>query len=176
MSKTTTFAREPEAAYSVNMSIFAQATDAIKPKTKNIYTLAMLYAVILVAFAVSQLFTFEAFNTLLVSFWLPGGARSAHVLAAMIVITEVFALPFLLRMRTSVAMRIVSMVCGWLVAVIWLFLTLWIILSINALSNVGFLGDIVHLTPGWWAVFCSSALGILAGWVSWGMWPYAKRK
>lgn len=176
MSKITTFACEAGAGYSVSMSIFVQATDAGKPKTKNVRTIALLYALIIIAFVVSQLFTFEAFMVLLASFGLPGGASAAHVLAAVFVITEVFALPFLLRMRLSPAMRVVSMVCGWLVALKWLALSLWVVLSVNAISNIGFLGDVVRLTPGWWTVFFSAALGILAAWASWGMWPVTRKK
>jgi hypothetical protein len=176
MSKITTFAREAEAGYSVNMSIFVQATDAGKPKTKNVKTIALLYAVIILVFAVAQLFSFEDFLTLLDSFGLPGGSTNAQILAAVIVISEVFALPYLLRMRLSLAMRVVSMVCGWLVALIWLCLSLWVMLSVNAISNIGFLGDVMPLTPGWWTVFFSAALGILASWAAWGMWPLARKK
>ena len=162
------------------MSFFVQATDARKPKTKNVHTIAhtiaLLYAGVMVLFSVTQLFTFEAFIRLLDSFGLPGGVRVTHVLAAVIVITEVFALPFLLRMRLSPAMRVVSMVCCWLVALKWFGLTLWMMLSVNSISNVGFLGDLFRLTPGWWAVLFSVALGILAAWASWGMWPLARKK
>lgn len=158
------------------MSIFVQATAPGKPKTKNIKTIALLYAAIILVFAVSQLYTFEGFLTLLDSFGLPGGSSTAQVLAAVIVITEVFALPFLLRMRLSPAMRVVSMVCGWLVALKWFALSLWVMFTVNAISNIGFLGDVVHLTPGWWTVFFSVALGILAAWASWGMWPLGRKK
>ena len=158
------------------MSIFVQATDAGKPKTKNVKTIALLYAAVILVFVVAQLFSFEDFMTLLDSFVLPGGSRTAQILAAVIVIAEVFALPFLLRMRLSPAMRVVSMVCGWLVALIWLALSLWVMLSVNAISNIGFLGDVVHLTPGWWTVLFSVALGILAAWASWGMWPMTRKK
>lgn len=158
------------------MSILVQATSAPKPKTKNVKKIAILYALILVVFAVSQLFTYESFISLVDSFWLPGGTPSARVVAAVIVIVEVLALPFLLGMRSSVAMRVLSMVCGWLVAFIWLMLTLWIMLSVNAISNVGFFGDLVVLTPGWWAVFFSAALCILSLWSSWGMWPLKHKK
>jgi heme/copper-type cytochrome/quinol oxidase subunit 4 len=158
------------------MSIFVQATDAGKPKTQNVKTIGLLYAIAILVFAVSQLFTFEGFLTLLDSFGLPGGSSTAQVLAAVIVIAEVFALPFLLRMRLSPAMRVVSMVCGWLVALVWLALSLWVMLTVNAISNIGFLGDVIPLVPGWWTVFFSAALGILAAWASWGMWPLARTK
>lgn len=163
-------------AYSVSMSIFAKTTAPRKPKTDNIQSIALLYAAILVVFVVSQLFTFESFNQLFESFWLPGGVVFAHFLAAVTVIAEVLALPFLLRMRLSRAMRLLSMVCGWLVAGIWLFISLWLVLTVNAIYNIGFFGEILNLQPGWWAVLFCVAITILSVWASWGMWPLPKKK
>jgi len=174
--KITTFARQTAPVYSVNMSIFVKSTPANRPKTKNAPTIALLYAGILVVFVVAQLFSFEEFITIIDSYWLPGGIVTARVLSAVIVITEVFALPFLLRMRLSPAMRVVSMVCGWMVAAVWIKLTLWLMLTTNAVTTVGLLGDVVSLTPGWWSVMLSLSLGILAAWSSWGMWPLVRKK
>jgi hypothetical protein len=38
-------------------------------------------------------------------------------------------------------------------------------------DSIGFLGAVVNLTPGWWAVLFGVAMAILASWASWGMWP-----
>ncbi len=147
----------------------------MKPKSANVRSVAILYAGILVVFAVAQLFGFDEFQLLVQSFWLPGGAPFAHFIAAFIIVCEVFALPFLLNMRVSTAMRVVSMVLGWIVSVLWLAISLWLQLTTNAVSNIGFLGTHVHLMPGWWTVLFSIAIGILAVWSSWGMWPLVKR-
>ena len=125
---------------------------------------------------VAQLFTFEEFPDVIASMWLPGGAALAPLRAALIVTLEVTALLFLLSQRLSPAMRIVSMVAGWLVVAAWFGVVLWENLTINTIANGGFLGATVPVPVGWWSVFFSIALGILIGWVSWGMWPFRRKK
>jgi hypothetical protein len=158
------------------MNVFLQPTPATKPKTKNVIQISLLLAAMLVLFIMTQVVTLNGFTRLIESFWLPGGVKVAHLVTAVIVITEVLALPFLLRMRMSLAMRVLCMVCGWFVAIIWLGLSIWLIETVNAIHNVGFLGTVIELEPGWWAVWFSVALGILSVWASWGMWPATPKK
>ena len=146
-------------------------TPAPTPKTPRIVPIATLYAAILTLMAVSQLFYFEEFISLIGSFWLPVDRAGVYVIASSIVIAEVFALPFLLRMYLSPLMRLVSMTFGWIVPAIWLILCVWIQLQTHALSNIGFLGEVVDIPPGWWSIVFSASLGVLAAWASWGMWP-----
>jgi len=157
------------------MSILVQTTVAPAVKTKNVSKIAIVYAVILVGMVVTQLFTFDEFLKLLSVFDLPGGVRYAHFIGAFLVTAEVLALPFLLRMQLSPAFRVVSMILGWAVALIWTKLTVWLLIQDSYINNVGFLGTVVNLILGWWAVFFSIALGILAGWSSWGMWPVQQK-
>lgn len=159
-------------SYTENMNLFGQSTPPKEPRTKDAQKMAYLYAALLIIFAVSQLFNFDEFLTLLESFWLSGGAPVAHLLGGIIVVSEVFALPFLLGMRLSPTMRIISMILGWLTALIWLKLAFWLNLTINAVSNMGLLGTTVRLEPGWWAIPFSLSLCILAAWAGWGLWPF----
>jgi hypothetical protein len=158
------------------MSILPKASAPISPRTKDAPLIGLAYAGIVTIFAVAQLFSFDKLPDMFDSFWLPGGAGFAHFLVSLLVIVEVFSLPFLLRIRVSLAMRFFSMLCGWLVAGIWLYVSLWLAVSTNAIDNIGILGTIVKLAPGWWAVLVSLGLGILAAWSSWGMWPLKTRK
>lgn len=158
------------------MSIFARVSEPTKPKTENVKSVALLYAGILTVLALMQLFNFTNFITLVESFWLPGGLPFAYFLSAFIVVAEVFALPFLLRMRISGLFRFVSMIFGWIVPAAWFKLSLWLLFTTNAVSNVGLLGTTFDLTPGWWSVLFSLAMGILAIWASWGMWPKLRKK
>jgi hypothetical protein len=160
--------------YTFSMSILVQPTPAPTPKTKDVQRIATLYAIILVIMVVAQLFTFEEFLKLVTNFNFPGGIRYAHFITAFLVVAEVFALPFLLRMALSPAFRFLSMLLGWLVALIWVKLTIWLVIQDSLVNNVGFLGTVVNLTPGWWAIFFSVSLAILAAWASWGMWPAKK--
>jgi hypothetical protein len=157
------------------MSIFQKAIPAKKPRTTNSQKIAYAYAAVLVILILSQLFTFDDFIRLIESFWLPGGMSGAHLLGSSIIACELLALPFLLRIDLSRLMRIICMVLSWLVPLIWFGLSLWVNLTVNAISNIGFLGSLVQLAPGWWAVLVCVALGILSAWASWGLWP-GKRK
>lgn len=155
------------------MSAFQNATDALPPKTTTVQAIAMLYASVLVGLVVAQLFTFDEFQALMAGF-LPESGVVAYVVSSIIVVAEVLALPFLLRMRLSLVIRVFSMVAMWLVPVVWLVVSLWPLLTDNTAGNIGFLGTVAVLVPGWWAVFLSGAFLILAAWISWGMWPLGR--
>lgn len=153
------------------MSIFATVTSAPSPRTDTAGKIALFYAGILVVLAVTQLFTFDEFIKLIATFHLPFGAAMTYALAPLLVVCEVFAIPFLLRMTLSPAFRWVSMLLGWVVALLWTCVSGWIVMTYQDVSTVGFLGTLVDLIPGWWAVLVSLAFGVMAAWASWGMWP-----
>ena len=153
------------------MSVFVQSTPAQEPRSSESKKIAILYACILVVMAVTQLFTFDDFLVYFQSLGLPLSTELTYALLPTLIVAEVFAIPFLLRMRLSPAFRYLSMFFGWLVAVIWILLTFWLASTATQVSTVGFLGTLVDLTPGWWAVFISLSFAVLAAWSSWGLWP-----
>lgn len=158
------------------MSMFVTPTPAPTPRSKDVKTVATFYAALLTVMLVAQLFTFEKFIQLFVDYDLPGGEGAAYLTAAIIVVVELLALPFLLRMSLSWAFRWVSMVAGWLVALVWVVITLWQVLTQPLVETVGFLGTVIDTIPGWWAVCLSVSFGVLAAWASWGMWPKNHRR
>jgi hypothetical protein len=152
------------------MSIFAHTTPPGRAKTERVASIALFYAFLLVCMVVGQLFGFEKFIPLLESFGLFGGQGGATLVAGLLVVSEVFALPFLLRMYVSPLMRVTSMILGWVVPVVWI----WIALSLNLMGSVdpiGFFGTKLAMANGWWTVLFGVALAILSAWASWGMWP-----
>lgn len=153
------------------MSIFVKATPAPKPRTTDAKKMAYFYAIILSIFALGQLFAFNDFITLLDSFWLPGDMPTATLLGGVIVASEVFAIPFLIGIALSPLMRYFSMFLSWLAPAIWLFISIWVNLNLNAITNIGFLGTKISITPGPWAILVCIALGIMSTWSSWGLWP-----
>jgi hypothetical protein len=157
------------------MSFFRKPTPAPKPQSKEAASMSTLYAVLIVIMVVAQLFTFEAFLELFVAFELPGGRPIAYTLASSLIAFQVFALPFLLRMSISPAFRWVSLFSAGIVADIWLFVTIWLVIVMPPVANVGFLGTVVDLQPGVWALFVAVAFGVLAIWATWGLWPGAIR-
>lgn len=158
------------------MKFFVAPTIAPKPRTKESGRVALFYAGILLVFALAQLFTFDKFLVFLYDLNSPLLPQIATALPAVIVAAEVFALPFLLRMNVSPAFRFVSMGCSWLVAALWLFVSLWLVRYGTLDSSLSFLGSLVKLTPGYWAVALTLALSILAVWASWGLWPGKRKK
>ena len=157
------------------MKLLRKTTPASKPRTKESRQIAYSYAFLLIVLVLCQLFTFDKFITLLQSFAFPGGDMMAHLVASIIVVSEVFALPFLLELNLSPLMRVVSMVFGWIAPLLWFKLALWLIFSVNTATNTGLLGTVVGIVPGWWMVYITVALGLIAAWASWGLWPL-KRK
>ena len=157
------------------MSFFVQPTAAVTPKTSNIRVASLTLATAFVVLAVAQLFKFESFPAVIAGFWLPGGEPTAKLVAALLVTGEVLALPFLLSIRLSPAMRVFSMALGWLTIAGWLFLALWANLTTNVVGSMGLFGATLSVPVGWWAVFFFAALGVLSVWASWGMWPLVGR-
>jgi len=155
------------------MSFFSKAIPAPVPKTRNAWLAGLLLAGFFVVMAVGQLFTFEDFPGVLAAFHLPGETL-AVIYAGVIVALEVLALPFLLGLSLSRAMRVVSMVCGWLAITFWLVVSIFG--NIANVGNSGLLGATVTLPTGWWSVCFCVALGILAAWAAWGSWPFTHKK
>jgi hypothetical protein len=153
------------------MKLFVSATPAPEARTKNSRSISIFYAAILVSMIVAQLFTFEAFIEHLTTLDMPGGRQAAYFLAAFVVVVELFALPFLLRMSLSPAFRYVSLVCGWLVSMLWLYISAWVVLFVPEASTIGFFGTVFDTYPGFWAVLMSLLFGVMAVWVTWGMAP-----
>lgn len=159
------------------MSIFVHATAAAAPKTETTYKVAVFAAGLFIVLALTQLFSFTNFATVIDQMGLPGvDEAAAHLLAALVVVAEVFSLPFLLGMRLSPAMRVVSMGFGWLVAAWWLYVLLWQNLTASGQANCGLLGALVSLPSGWWAVCFMLGVAVLIIWTSWGRWPFPLRR
>ena len=158
------------------MSILPKPTPAPEAKSKESKQIALFYAGILVVLAVAQLFTFDSFLELFNSFNFPGGIGFAYFSGALLVASELFALPFLLRMPLSKAFRWVSMVAGWVAALIWIKTTIWVMVAAPTAVSIGFLGTALDILPGWWAVLISFVFGVCAFWASWGLWPGKRKK
>lgn len=156
------------------MSIFVKSTEAKKPKLESSRWAALLLAGIVIVMLVGQLFTFEKFPAVLQSLGFFSSDASSKVVSALIVIFELAALPFLLRLRLSPLMRICSMVAGWLILLYWFVTSICLNVSLNISDNSGVLGDTISVPVGVWMLTFFMALGVLHGWASYGMWPLSR--
>lgn len=158
------------------MTFFVKATSAPKPKTDTVRSISIGLAGVFILLAVAQLFSYEKFPAVINDMWLAGGDAFAPVWAAVIVTLEVAAVPFLLMMRLSPAARFVSMVAGWLAVLLWLGIFIWQNTEHAVVANSGILGATLKVPAGWWSVLLIAALGVLAAWCAWGMWPLKARE
>lgn len=155
------------------MSIFVSSTPPPRAKTTNIHSIRLFFAGILTLIVLLQLFTFEEFAQRLN---LAGiSTELASILAVSLVVTEVFSLPFILRMQLSYAFRVVSMIAGW--AAVLTLLGIAIVENIQAPAGLdAMFGATIPLPVGMWTICLALALCVLAGWTSWGMWPFPAKK
>lgn len=118
--------------YTVLMVKSAKRDDA------SILSSRLFVAFILVVMAVSQLFTFDGMAHTLAAYGL--APQFALVIAVILVCVEVFALPWLLPMKTGKLMGRISLVCGLLAWAIWITLGIVALASGYVIANAGLLG------------------------------------
>lgn len=150
------------------MKFFVSVTPAPAPQSSHSGHIATALAGCLTLLLVMQLFTFDEFVDLAETFQLPGMSGAAF--ASIIIVLELLALPFLLRMDLSRAFRWLSL--GSLVGamVLWMYSTI-IVVTQRTAESVGFSGGLGSLTPGWWAVLVVVALWAMGAWAIWGLAP-----
>lgn len=155
---------------------FARATRVKPPQRLSVWAAALYLAFFFVITALSQLFVFETFSDIIATYGLPVDDVFNKVAAAVIVMLEVFAIPFLLMMRLSLLMRLVSMISGWLVLLSWLAVGIWQSTVSFYIPNAGLFGSEISLPQGWWLVFYMAALITLSIYVSYHLWPLNRQR
>jgi len=153
-------------------NIMALPADA--PRSIIARNVAWVYATVLTCMAIGQLFSFEKFIPLVKEYQLPGGLGTATLVAGLIVVTEVFALPFLLRMRLSLLMRWVSLACSLMVPILWIVLSVTVLVVDGGPTNSGLLGTKLSVPAGWLQLVASIVLAGLAGFSFAGLRPSKK--
>lgn len=156
--------------------VFAHVTEAPKPRTITSARIGQFFAIVLLVMAVAQLFRFEKFIPIIEAYQLPGGHTMAVMVAALIVVIEVFALPFLIRMRLSPLMRFCSMACGVLVGILWFLLMIRPLFGNATAQYAGLFGDRLDIPLGGWSVIFPLVLIIMAVWSVWGLGPWQAAK
>jgi len=117
-------------------------------------TMGLLVAVLFMLMALGQLFDFED---------MPGTMLGGFVAAALVATGQVLALPFLLALRLSPLMRLVSALCGASAVVYWFYVALAGALG-GYTDNTGLLGAHVMAPHGWWLVSFMLGVWLMFGW------------
>lgn len=123
------------------------------------YIRALVLAGLYLVFCLTQLFTFERFTEVTAAYSLPGGAVVAAILAGLIPLLEVMALPYLISMKLRPEWRRVSMWATLAVPILWLLIVLWLNFAPTlAEVNTGLFGATLETMSGLWFVLFSALL------------------
>lgn len=128
---------------------FAKSKSIHLPGSKLAFVLSMMLALFFVLSSVGILFAFEKYPALIESYGVDWLGNLSVLVASLIVICSVFAIPSLLHMSVSPLMRWLSMLCGWVVVLYWLSISLWQINAGIGLSNIGLFGAQVQSPQDW---------------------------
>lgn len=110
--------------------------------------LGYVAAALLAAFAIVHLFRIDTLVDI-VDQLLPGGSTAAGWFVVVVVLAEVFALPFLFRMKLSPAAHIAS---GFMVILAPLMWTLFSIWSYDSELSIGQLGQFLEVPSAWFVI------------------------
>lgn len=110
--------------------------------------LGYIAASILGAFAIVHLFRIDTLVDI-VDQLLSGGATAAGWFVVVVVLAEVFALPFLLRMKLSPAAHIVSGFNTILAPLMWTLFAIW---SYGSTLSIGQFGELIELSSTWYVI------------------------
>ena len=146
-------------------NIFPKAVDPPKPLKKYGPWLGIVASAISACMALVHLFRIDTLVPI-VDKAVPGGVNQAAFLVVFVVIAEVFALPFLLRMKLSPLAHLMS---GTLVVfgpLVWLLVSIW---SFGTDISTGQMGEFVHVASTPTLVFVNSLWVAFAFLVLWAL-------
>lgn len=127
------------------------AQDPPKLRTKYGPILGWIAAIILIIFSLVHLFRIDTFVPEL-SLALGSNQTLTLWVASILVTMEVFALPFLMRMRLSPLAQYVSGAFAVIVPLVWLLIAIW---TFGTNSSTAQLGEFVSLPSSWTLIFAN---------------------
>lgn len=110
--------------------------------------LGRVAALVLVAMALIHLYRIDTFIPILDEA-LPGGSVMASLVALLIVLSEVFAIPFALRMRLSLLAQIVSGALLVIAPLLWVLVDIW---TMSIANVTGQFGEFVSAPSSLWLI------------------------
>lgn len=123
---------------------FPVAIEPPKPRKQHGPLFGWIAAIIMIAFALVHLFRIDTFVPELNLVFL--NSTLTMWFASVLVIMEVFAIPFLLRIRMSRLAQYVSGAFAIVVPLIWALITIW---TFGVDVSTAQLGEFVYLESGW---------------------------
>jgi len=149
------------------------AVEAVEPKLKGIRALGCLLATMIMMAVVVQVMALTRVGNGVVSVTSietgAAGVLLSPVWLGVAVLVQVLALPFIVGMKVSPLMRLVSMGAGWAVAAN--FLVSVVVLNLTGSNPVVVFAEVMGVPLGGLFVVLSVMIGVAMGWVTWGRWP-----
>lgn len=128
-------------------------TNPPKPVTSYGVLLGRLAALVLVSMALIHLYRIDTFIPILDTA-LPGGGVAASLISLLIVLSEIFAIPFALRMRLSPLAHLVSGALLVLAPLWWVLIDIW---TMSLANTTGQLGEFANAPSTLWLVLLNVA-------------------
>lgn len=147
------------------MIVLPRAVDPPKFVKPYAVWLGRLAALLFIGLVLAELFRIDTFLPLIDKI-LPGGSGWASAFAIALILSEIFAIPFALRMRLSPAAHYASGLLVALAPLWWVLIDIW---AMGSTNSTGQLGEFVsvHATPVvlavnvLWFAFCYTTLFLL---------------
>lgn len=127
-------------------------------------TLGLLLAFLFAVIAILQLFSFENMPGVIGRFWPGLGSETSLLMAALIVIAEIFALPFLLGMQLSVGMRALSLLLTIGTVVYWSIVAFIGMIRTVTLTGIGIAEPYALFPNGPWFLLMMTGVTIMLVW------------
>ena len=128
--------------------------------THPAYLRALVLGFVYLFLIITQLFTYEKFGGIVRAYQLPGGEVVVFLVAGLIPLLEIAALPFLLSMRVSARTRKLSRAAMLIVPVLWFVIGLWLVFTADMTTESGLFGATIPVGSGLWLI----AFSILFAW------------
>lgn len=123
---------------------FGSAHSPTTPLSPTVISFVWLLTAVVIVMATTQLITYEKFVPLIQDYQLLQDPAFGKVFAALIVLSEVMAVPFLLRMSISPLLRVVSAGSLMLMGGAWLVLGVWHMTATSAATSAGIFGSLLQ--------------------------------
>ncbi len=124
--------------------------------THSAHFQGLLIGVLYLVSLIAQLFRFEKFSEVTAAYQLPGGDFTAAIVAWLLPLTALVALPFLLSMRLNRRARVISRTAVIALPLFWLVLGIWLSFVTHTVTNSGFLGATMALPSGFWLILLAA--------------------
>lgn len=125
-----------------------RAVAPVKARTRLADYLSYLLAIILVLLSLASLSRIDQLQPAIDTV-LPGGQVATGWVTIIILLSQLFAVPYLLRLKLSLLAHAVGGVLSVLAPLIWCLLAIW---GIGQSTSFGLLAGYFNLTATWWLV------------------------